>query len=57
MEMYTQENQTKITQEEGGYEIDMEEVEKQPKLRDQDPGEPKTKFEHTAQISCSQEMT
>jgi hypothetical protein len=32
MEMYTQENKTKITQEAGGYEIDMEEFEKQPKL-------------------------
>jgi hypothetical protein len=30
--MYTWENQTKITQEVGEYEIDMEEVEKQPKL-------------------------
>jgi hypothetical protein len=32
MEMHTQENQTKPTQEVEGYEIDMEEVEKQPKI-------------------------
>jgi hypothetical protein len=32
MERHTQENQTKIIQEADGYEIDMEEIEKQPKL-------------------------